>query len=73
MGRDKSGNDAQSYAFYCKTELLRGRQKMTGRKTKTTETDKKMCSERTNLAIMKQQMFTLSTYESTYKKCLREE
>ena len=53
MGRDKSGNDAQSYAFYCKTELLRGRQKITGRKTKTTETDKKkMCSERTNLAII---------------------
>lgn len=41
MGRDKSGNDTQSYAFYCKTELLRGRQKTTGRKTKTTETDKK--------------------------------
>lgn len=29
MGRDKSVNDAQSYAFYCKTELLRGRQKTT--------------------------------------------
>lgn len=54
MRRDKSFNDMQSYAFFCKTELLRGRQKTTGRKTKATETNKKMCSERTNLAIMKQ-------------------
>lgn len=53
MRRDKSVNDVQSYAFFCKTELLRGRQKTTGRKTKATETKtRKMCSERINLAIM---------------------
>ena len=53
MRRDKSVNDVQSYAFFCKTELLRGRQKATGNKTNTTEIKtKKMCSERINLAIM---------------------
>lgn len=41
MRRDKSVNDVQSYAFFCKTEPLRGRQKTTGRKTKATETNKK--------------------------------